>query len=92
MRKISSVSTSRCSVVPSVRPTFRSSAVGTEIPRPEPIAVVIVDEGYQVEMVSRDLESQAEEVRMRLLSRTLALKRSPGATWYATTAAGSIGA
>ena len=27
-------------------------------------AVVIVDEGYQLEMVSRDLEAQAEEVRM----------------------------
>jgi transcription-repair coupling factor (superfamily II helicase) len=27
-------------------------------------AVVIVDEGYQIEMVSRDLEAQAEEVRM----------------------------
>jgi transcription-repair coupling factor (superfamily II helicase) len=31
-------------------------------------ALVIVDEGYQVEMVSRDLEAQAEEVRMRLMS------------------------
>ena len=25
---------------------------------------MIVDEGYQIEMVSRDLEAQAEEVRM----------------------------
>src|SRR5215212_4999556 len=29
-------------------------------------AIVMVDEGYQIEMVSRDLEAQAEEVRMRL--------------------------
>ena len=31
-------------------------------------AIVIVDEAYQIEMVSRDLEAQAEEVRMRLQS------------------------
>ncbi|MCC7367565.1 MAG: transcription-repair coupling factor [Chloroflexi bacterium] len=31
-------------------------------------AVILVDEAYQLEMISRDLEAQAEEVRMRLQS------------------------